>query len=274
MARGPKRSVSQPEFSSQQFVVSLLEYALHRVLTMNIHLKIGFYLLLVTSMSVLGDLARPGPSYFSDKGNLFNIYFVKLGWGWTSALVISFILISNQIENDGQFKNLGRPLARYAVLTVYWYVCTHSFEWLENITGSCSHSDFPRKRPCLKGGHGWLGFDISGHCFLLVHSLLFMNSELQIIFRVSKKLESLGKSDSSSSSGEGNYTLPIGTYRLALRALTVIMFLLQCIWELMLLTTALYFHTTVQKLVGVFFAVGGWFFLPFRPTEPSKRNSR
>ncbi|OAA39576.1 alpha-galactosidase [Beauveria brongniartii RCEF 3172] len=33
------------------------------------------------------------PSYFARKSNLFNVYFVKRGWGWTTAALLAFVFL-------------------------------------------------------------------------------------------------------------------------------------------------------------------------------------
>ena len=236
-------------------MLSIVDFILRKVLTVRPLVKIGFYLLIVTSASVIGDIARPKPSYFSDKKNVFNQYFVKLGWGWSLANVSAFLLLANLIEHRGKLEALARPICRELLLTTYWYICTHSFEWLENFTGSCSNSKLSSKRPCLRDGHDWLGFDISGHTFLLVHCLLFINEESGIVHRIAKKLDEQEREHHLSR----DYPIQPSRCKRLLRIVSFVLLFFTFLWEFMLLCTALYFHTTAQKLLGMAFAIGGWF---------------
>lgn len=247
-----KQSISTGS-NSQEFALLMMDFILRKILTFHIHIKLAIYFLAVTITSVIGDVAKPGAIYFSNKHNIFNQYFVKLGWGWTFSVVGALMLLSVLISNKGEVKNFLNPIVRLTFMSVYWYICTHSFEWLEDITGSCTNTAMTSKRPCLRDGHNWLGFDISGHSFLLVHCLLFLNEEAQVILSLSKSLDQLERTERSAPSP----TLAT-TYRFQLRIITIALLFFTLLWEFMLFITALYFHTSVQKIVGMIIAMGGW----------------
>ena len=63
-------------------------------------------------------------------------YFAKLGWGWTLLLVTPFLLLSNASMNRNVSFLFKRVLS-LVVATACWYVCTGTFVYIENVTGSC-----------------------------------------------------------------------------------------------------------------------------------------
>ena len=88
---------SSPNNSSifvANFWLKLINLCQH-VLFVDTRVKAKLYILLVFFGSILIDVFVSVPkSYFSRKNNLFNVYFVKLSWGWTLAFVGAFVCIS------------------------------------------------------------------------------------------------------------------------------------------------------------------------------------
>ncbi|XP_067932415.1 acyl-coenzyme A diphosphatase FITM2-like [Watersipora subatra] len=240
------------ERSAAVHMTYAIDSALRQTLCFNV--KYGFIanFVLVTALSIFGDIQRPPPNYFSDKNNVLNQYFVKLGWGWTLTGIISLQLITKLIWHQGEIRNIGCVILRLTGLTLYWYICTHSFVWLENYTGSCTHAGLSAKRACLREGHAWLGFDISGHCFLLTFSLGAINGESPILYQISRKLDTIERVDDSA-------VVLRSKYRFLLRCSVLMLVVLSLLWEFMLFVTSLYFHTTSQKVLGMTFAAIGWF---------------
>ena len=59
---------------------------------------------------------------------------------------------------------------------------------LPSPSGSCYEGEFIKdKSSCRNSGYVWLGFDISGHCFLLVFSNLVILEEVKV-FKVGKRI--------------------------------------------------------------------------------------
>jgi len=58
---------------------------------------------------------HPVDSYFAQKDNLINVYFLKYGWLWTSLAFFAHISHMTQVTG---------PLARYLVATIWWYLVT------------------------------------------------------------------------------------------------------------------------------------------------------
>ncbi|RMJ21303.1 inositol phospholipid biosynthesis protein, partial [Aspergillus sp. HF37] len=74
----------------------------------------------------------PGPAvnYFARKDNIFNAYFVKIGWFWTTvafaALVSSSSPPSSPAPTDRNRK-LAQSLLRYLLATFSWFLTTQWF---------------------------------------------------------------------------------------------------------------------------------------------------
>ena len=81
-----------PEPNSIPVIVFLMVVHLCRkILFIDPNIKVGFYIIFVFFGSILGDVLPIPKTYFSRKDNLFNVYFVKLSWGWTMVFVGSFV---------------------------------------------------------------------------------------------------------------------------------------------------------------------------------------
>ena len=95
---------------------------------------------------------------------------------------------------------------------------------------------------CKRYGGSWSGFDISGHCFLLIHATLFILEELQDYCR----------RPPFRPSGQSLFL----TYSRA--SVVAFALLLSVCWLGMLTVTCLYFHTLWEKVWGVLFGFLFW----------------
>jgi hypothetical protein len=155
------------------------------------------------------------------------------------------------------------------VATGVWFVITALFIRIEAITGTCndySKGKAPR-HVCLKGGYKWQeGHDISGHIFILLYALLIINEEVKVYDKVWKEVELNGAGDSPVILVQHPIKMFLmKVFYVALAALTVL-------WGCMLLSTALYFHTTWEKLAAAMLAVFFWF-ITYRVWYPMKNTS-
>ncbi|XP_068120161.1 acyl-coenzyme A diphosphatase FITM2 [Hyperolius riggenbachi] len=184
-------------------------------------------------------------SYFSNKRNLLNVYFVKLSWGWTLVLLLFFVGLSTYVVTRSVLTTLRR-ISSLLVGTIIWHACTSLFIYIENATGSCFVSEMERenktehtdKRACIRSGGFWEGFDISGHSFLLPYCVLMILEEAAIL--QDERVRKHGMK-------------PL------IELLAVLLTVLASIWAWMFCCTAVYFHTPVQKLFGTFFGVLAWY---------------
>ncbi|XP_077576086.1 acyl-coenzyme A diphosphatase FITM2 [Stigmatopora nigra] len=219
--------------------------------------------------SLLKEFQLVPQTYFSSSRNFFNVYFVKVSWGWTLLLLTPFLLISNAAFNrNASF--LARRLLSLAVATAAWYACTETFFYIENVTGSCFQTDsmdavdarFASKAECRRAGYYWHGYDISGHSFILTYSALFIAEE-------TAPMASLRTASLSA--------LP----RTVLNLLYVALNLLVLIWVWMFICTSVYFHDISHKVLGTasgllawYLTYRLWYLRPWSPGPPPQRQFR
>ncbi|CAL8366943.1 unnamed protein product [Lota lota] len=205
-----------------------------------------FFLAISFLGSILKELQLVPNTYFSGPKSFLNVYLVKVGWGWTLLLLTPFLLLSNaSLNRSGSF--VFRRLLSLVVATACWYVCTETFFYIENVTGSCSATDaddvrskdLTSKITCVRAGFQWHGFDISGHSFLLLYSALFIVEETAPMAYL--KTASLS-------------TLP----SIVLSLLYISLNALVIVWIFMFACTSVYFHDPAQKLVGTLCAILAW----------------
>lgn len=132
------------------------------------------------------------PSYFAHKRNVFNVYFVKIGWFWTTLAFALFLLSHPSLGPRAQpwvvTPRRLRGLARWALATLWWGAVTQWFfgpplidrgfsltggvcEVLEDsgrVQGSKGGRIVTHAACKAVGGKWFGGHDISGHVFMLI----------------------------------------------------------------------------------------------------------
>ncbi|KAF1985259.1 hypothetical protein K402DRAFT_394955 [Aulographum hederae CBS 113979] len=130
------------------------------------------------------------PSYFARKRNVFNLYFVKIGWFWTTVAVLVFAFTHPSFGPGlALTRRRVNVLVRWAGATLCWMVTTQWFFGPPLIDrsfrltgGACeimadparveemgAKEEFVTSAACKLAGGVWKGgHDISGHVFLLV----------------------------------------------------------------------------------------------------------
>jgi hypothetical protein len=190
-------------------------------------------LLLASTFYYLSPSPTTNESYFSQKGNLFNIVFVKYGWFWTS---VAFLVHLTRLRVSSKSK----AALRWVVATICWVIVT---QWCFGPPlmdrafvasgGACEILAQPgaekmgtgklvlTSAACKLAGGQWKGgYDLSGHVFLLTHASLFLWAELLPFL----KLGQLGSMENG------------------------VVFATLAMWWWMLLMTGIYFHTWVEKV--------------------------
>ena len=152
--------------------------------------------------------AALAPSYFAKKRNLFNVFFVKIGWFWTTLAFFVFLFAH---PSTGPARSLVltprrvQATLRWGLLTLWWMVVTQWFfgppiidRGFRLTGGQCELLADPEARAemtdtrkllthaaCKAVGGQWAGgHDISGHVFLLVLGSGFLWMEiLPVILR-------------------------------------------------------------------------------------------
>ncbi|EPS42911.1 hypothetical protein H072_3217 [Dactylellina haptotyla CBS 200.50] len=223
-------------------------------------------ILLGSLFSVVAPNGRSA-SYFSRKNNMFNVFFVKIGWFWTTA---AFLVHIANLRHPNASKARIKAVMRWVLATAAWVLVTQWFfgpplmDRAFAITGgACRHNydihrtagkhEFTSKveeaftsAACKVAGGKWDGgHDLSGHAFMLTHASLFLWAET-----LPRLIDSWWRS-------------PMGTRNTNLLTLEwygVHWFVwgILGLWWWMLLMTSVYFHTWPEKVTGWFVALFEW----------------
>ncbi|EGV62537.1 hypothetical protein CANTEDRAFT_114941 [Yamadazyma tenuis ATCC 10573] len=236
-------------------------------------------------------------NYYNDKNNVFNQLFVKRGWFWTTVVMAAFygsVFYGKHPQlGTNRFPVAKNAIISYTIATAWWILFT---QWCFGVPimdkiflwtgGRCvsvaedrlaHHSEFFNKvedlyestvvgsKVCRQLRGNWEGgHDPSGHVFLLIHSSLYMFFETVPFWRNWTHVRTtLGKLKQDLSVSD-NRTITVGRFFLHNPWIPVGMLIL--LWWFMLLMTNVYFHSILEKLVGLLFgyAISLVYLLPRR----------
>lgn len=141
------------------------------------------------------------PSYFARKSNVFNVYFVKRGWAWVSLAFFVFLFTHPAVRAGQQkTRALVRwgLVTTWWVLVTQWCFgpalidrsflftggkCELAEARLEAGGAGASGRDIFTAVACRTAGGKWRGgHDISGHVFLLVLGSYFLLQEVGWVY--------------------------------------------------------------------------------------------
>lgn len=216
-------------------------------------------------------------NYYNDKNNIFNQFFVKKGWAWTTLVIIFFYaVVVLRRKNEPSRRILITAIVRYVIATVWWIFFTqwffglpimdrvfvftggrcvaldgkhwaHLFEEVDGIFHSQKISSFACRslKGSWEGGH-----DPLGHVFLMVHSSLYLFFEIKPFWRGWRQF----RRDVGRLRGPNFPAKLIDTLNTTPQIAAILLLIL---WWYMLLMTNMYFHLIAEKLVGLFFGYVG-----------------
>lgn len=249
-----------------------------KIIFFDTNIKVGLYLGALFFVSMIGDFSPYPRTYFARSDNLFNLYFVKWGWAWTLALSVPYLVLTSFTLCCGnREKMLREHLPRIVIATACWLFWTKSFNFIEALYGRCNVKSHGTKIACLKGGHFWNGFDISGHAFILIYSSLVLIEEARSIIgwetikeHIRNEEHNRATNDEASSKSSPLRNLndlelqQVKTlyekYTPHIRLLFIAMTGLHLLWDVMLVSTMLYYHRMIEKVLSGIFAILTWFF--------------
>ena len=231
------------------------------------------------------------PNYFAGKRNLINLLFVKRGWLWTTLAFVFLQLTtkpspaslsSKPVTTKNKMANhYFQATIRFALLTTAWLITT---QWFfgpplidRSFTLTGGHCEgLPTKfednsaiklatiyssTVCKRSGGNWRGgHDISGHVFMLVLSSAALLYELCIADRLSEHPSvspraaanvAQGLTEEEKKSLGGWESEGEAKARIYARYFLYGVVGLDC---LMLTTTAIWFHTWLEKVNGMLVA--------------------
>ncbi|KAI9680968.1 MAG: hypothetical protein M1829_001048 [Trizodia sp. TS-e1964] len=239
--------------------------------------------------------ADSAPSYFARKDNIFNVFFVKIGWFWISLAYFLFLFSSPSLGPAAYFVLTPRRLRgifRWLMVTTWWFLVTQWFFGpalidrgftasggqceIQGIRGSTSGYLTPASSSaaCKSVGGKWSGgHDISGHVFFLVLGSAFLWMEVMY-----DTLRSAGfpearlvwdersgfKNAELERSADSGLAAKQYSEESGVIGIRVVMGVAVLSWW-MLMMTAIYFHTWLEKLSGLAIAFIGIFVVYFLP---------
>ncbi|GMT26713.1 hypothetical protein PFISCL1PPCAC_18010, partial [Pristionchus fissidentatus] len=248
-AGGDARPSALPKAGGNQpgTVVGLLLGVASVYLSIPARKKAMFYLMWVAILSLVSALYDfdTAHSYWTQKHNVFNQYGVKIGWFWTVACVGPFIWFASKAASPERDRTLLDTL-RLVTATGLWYFTVQVFHRILHATSRCDVGGITvgRSECSVKGGHWLLGIDISGHCFLMLFSILIISEEapaLRAFLRAARDRPEHAR----------QYTQTVNGAFIA-------MFLLHLFWDFQLIISCLYYHIMFDKVAGAATAVGCW----------------
>lgn len=278
------RPTTEPTTIAEALLMMIV-HVCKKILFVDSYFRIGLYMASLFLISLIGDFVPYPKTYFARSDNMFNVYFVKLGWAWTLSAFAPFLFMTSRIVCAGDKKRLlSHHVPRIAIATAFWFIWTKTFNLIENAYGRCNVRGFDSKPNCLKAGHFWNGFDISGHVFILIYSSLVLIEEARPIQGWESIREHLRNEEHNRSSNEKSNTNPLRNlkdneleqvkqfyeqYTPYIRFLFIAIVALQLLWDVMLFCTMLYYHRMVEKVISGLFALATWF-VTYRVWYPSK----
>ncbi|KIY00229.1 uncharacterized protein Z520_03914 [Fonsecaea multimorphosa CBS 102226] len=233
---------------------------------------------------ITSDLNVPhfhSTNYFAGKRNIINVYFVKIGWFWTT-LAFLLLQITTRPPPASAAKHYIQSSLRYGLVTISWFLTTqwcfgpalvdrsftitggHCELQPINTTGlkdALEMTMIASGPACKAAGGDWRGgHDISGHVFMLALSSAFLLYEIYMADRdsahpsVSPRAAAALAHDMTEEERKA-----VGGWESETQALVRIWsrYFLYAVVVLdfwMLMMTAIWFHTWTEKLSGLLIA--------------------
>lgn len=191
--------------------------------------------ILVLSGSYIYDKNLFPETFLADANNNINKIILKWTWGWTLIVVILKYIMGRPINKLNRIDWIF--FIEIILSSLIFKANIIAFELIDSATGRCNLTTTSirnlSKSSCLSHKYKWNHyFDISGHTFLLSYSSLFVN-HFNNVFLVSTD-DSFKKYSSLISSFISSF------------------------WKIMLFVTAIYFHTTSEKILAVLLSFISW----------------
>ncbi|XP_012055349.1 PREDICTED: FIT family protein CG10671 [Atta cephalotes] len=274
--RGGTRPTAAPS-SIGLILVTMLLHVCKKSLLFDTRLKVAIYCGTIFIISLIADFIAMPRTYFSRSDNALNQYFVKWGWGWLLSIIVPWVVLTAHTLGCGRRPILLRHLARIILATCAWLIWTKLFNYIETNYGRCLGTrdiHVQSKAKCLQSGRFWSGLDISGHTFILIYSSLILAEEGSSLVGWEGIKDLIMREEHTRSVPTETSTGPLrnlsdddlGFLKKAHRALTpylrglfVAMTLQQLLWDIMLVSTMLYYHIMIEKFLGGAAAIITWY---------------
>lgn len=270
------KPTSEPT-SVKEILTLMVLYLCKKSLFFDTNLKVGIYLACLFLISLIADVLMIPKTYLARSDNIFNKVFVKFAWGWNLTLIVPFLILTSVVYCCGnKQKILKQHFPRILIATFFWWLWTTVFNVIEASLGRCATPGFNSKVVCLHEGHVWNGFDLSGHSFILIYGSLLLIEETRCIVNwdtikdyirleehqrlardANEKPNPLRNlSDLELKEMKTNYE----KFTPYIRLLFIVIAVIQILWDIMLISTMLYYHIMIEKFLGGVVAIVTWFF--------------
>ncbi|KAJ5945504.1 Fat storage-inducing transmembrane protein [Penicillium verhagenii] len=266
---------------------------------------------LAPSLAADLHLSESPVNYFARKNNIFNIYFVKIGWLWTTLAFVSLLLTQpafhpyaslSESQQQTRVRRAIQAVSRYALATTVWYLMTQWFfgpaiidrsfvftggkcseiikqagEATPSLTPSIQLETVFSAAACKSAGGLWGGgHDISGHVFMLVLTTALLAFEAIGVgaFSFPSRPEGDGSRERKASDPNNIRTgeQDDGSGFVRTWALRFVWGVVALGWW-MLFMTAIWFHTWLEKWSGLFIALSSVYAIYILPRNlPTWRN--
>lgn len=274
--KGTKPTIA-PTSVKEIFMLMVL-YVCKKSLFFDTNLKVGIYLGALFLISLIADVATIPKTYLSRSDNAFNQYFVKFAWGWNLIVLVPYIVFTSYIYCCGKIDAIIKHhVSRLFIATFFWWFWTSFFNIIEANYGKCSvrGEQFNSKGACLKNGHYWNGFDVSGHSFILIYGSLVLIEETRSMINWDSIKEYIRTEEHRRATKDNETQNPLKNltndqlkilqinyekYTPFIRAIFIVITIFQLLWDIMLVSTMLYYHIMIEKFLGGAVAVLTWFF--------------
>lgn len=275
--RGTKPAAG--ETSVKEVFTLMIIHICKKSIFFNTNLKVAIYLGALFLVSLLADSVRVPKVYLSRSDNIFNQYFVKFAWGWNLLILVPYVALTSYVYCCGQVQRIFKHhILRISIATFFWWFWTTCFNIIEANYGKCNirGTEFNTKQSCLKSGYYWNGFDLSGHCFILIYGSLVMIEEARSMInwetiKDNIRLEEydrtlmnkpLSMNPLRNLSNEEFASLKESYCKFTpyIRSLFIVITVFQVLWDVMLIGTLLYHHIMIEKFLGGSLAILMWYF--------------
>nr|CAG4646342.1 EOG090X07YX [Macrothrix elegans] len=261
--------------SISQMILLMLVCLCRKILFVDPSIKVGIYIILVFFGSILGDVLPIPKSYFSRKDNIFNLYFVKLSWGWTMSSVGLFVYFTSSVYCCGEKMKMRKHLFRLLIATIMWFLWTKLFDIIEDRQVIYLKINLTSRKQCINKGYSWNSFSISGHTFILIYCTLIIMEEAKALMSWETIKDHLRIEIHNRTTEQSSQSTPLESLTLKqletanqsfetltplIRILFIGMTILVVVWDVMLMATIIYFHSTPEKFVASIVATLIWFF--------------
>lgn len=146
-------------------------------------------------LSIITDLV-PSLSYTRRNSNEFlDNYIIEPSFNLVTLALLIFVCITLTEPDIRHYQHLVKPISRILLSWILHVTVRVTILLVPNLLGRCQgYPEFDNQQlECILAGHHWNGFNISGHIFSLLYSILIVLEETFVFRRFEVRLRLFGK---------------------------------------------------------------------------------